>query len=170
MRTSGGNCHSDEEMKIRRVDYFYATVSQPPEEACGLLSRLAELGINLLAFNAVPTGPQRTQLTLFPEDSAKLRHEAVQSHLALDGPYPALLVQGDDELGALAGIHGRLQEAGVSVFASSGVSDGSGGYGYVVYVRPEEIRRARVNRARAIATTYAPPPATFLAAELLWGA
>ena len=129
-------------MKIRRVDYFYATVSQPPQEACGLLSTLAQLGINLLAFSAVPTGPQRTQLTLFPEDSGKLRHEASASQLALDGPHPAILVQGDDELGALAGLHGRLQEAGVSVFASSGVADGSGRYGYIVYVRAEEVRRA----------------------------
>jgi hypothetical protein len=51
-------------------------------------------------------------------------------------------VQGDDELGALAGIHGRLQEAGVSVFASNGVADGRGHYGYVLYVRPEEIEQA----------------------------
>ena len=127
---------------IRRVDYFYATVQEGPQEACGLLSRLAELGINLLVFSAVPVGPLRTQLTLLPEDSDKLRHVAGQANLPLDGPHPAILVQGDDELGALAGIHGRLQEAGVAVFASNGAADGHGHYGYVVYVRPEEIDQA----------------------------
>jgi hypothetical protein len=127
---------------IRRVDYFYATVQDGAEEACGLLSRLADLGINLLVFSAVPVGPQRTQLTLFGEDADKLRHVAAQANLELDGPHPAILVQGDDELGALAGIHGRLQEAGVSVFASNGVADGQGHYGYVVYVRPEQIDQA----------------------------
>jgi hypothetical protein len=55
---------------------------------------------------------------------------------------PALLVQGDDELGALAGIHERLYEADVSVYASNGVTDGKGSYGYVLYVRPEECDRA----------------------------
>ena len=115
---------------------------EAPEAACGLLSRLADLGINLLVFSAVPVGPERTQLTLFPEDADRLRHVAGQASLPLDGPHPAILVQGDDELGALAGIHGRLREAGVAVFASTGVADGRGHYGYVLYVRPEEIDQA----------------------------
>ena len=128
--------------RIRRVDYFYATVQEAPQQACGLLSRLAELGINLLVFSALPVGPERTQLTLFPEDADKLRHVAGQANLPLDGPHPAILVQGDDELGALASIHARLGESGVAVYASSGVANGQGHYGYVLYVRPEEIDRA----------------------------
>ncbi|UCE86633.1 MAG: hypothetical protein JSU66_02535, partial [Deltaproteobacteria bacterium] len=60
----------------------------------------------------------------------------------LDGPHPALLVQGDDELGALAGVHALLHEANVNVYASSGVTDGKGSYGYVIYVRPEDYERA----------------------------
>ena len=54
----------------------------------------------------------------------------------------ALLVQGDDELGALAGVHQKLFEAGVNVYASTGVADGRGSYGYVLYVRPDEYARA----------------------------
>jgi hypothetical protein len=103
---------------------------------------LAELGINLLAFTAVPTGPMHTQLTLFPENSQKLINEAQRAKLLLDGPHPALLVQGDDELGALASIHLRLYRAGVNVYASSGVADGRGSYGYVIYVRPQEFETA----------------------------
>ena len=60
----------------------------------------------------------------------------------MDGPHPAFLVQGDDELGALAQIHQALFEANVNVFASSGVTDGRGSFGYVVYVRPDDLRRA----------------------------
>ena len=128
--------------RIRHVDYYYATVQEAPQQACSLLSRLAELGINLLVFSALPVGPERTQLTLFPEDADKLRHVAAQANLALDGPHPAILVQGDDELGALAGIHSRLGEYGVAVYASNGVADGYGHYGYVLYVRPEEVDKA----------------------------
>ena len=51
---------------IRRLDYFYATVPDRPWEAHELLSQLAGLGVNLLALTAVPTGPESTQLTLFP--------------------------------------------------------------------------------------------------------
>lgn len=128
--------------KIRRVDYFYITVKDQSGEAYKLLSQLAELGINLLAFSGVPMGPMRTQLTLFPEDNLRMKNAASKAGLELDGPHPALLVQGDDELGALADIHMRLYEANVNVYASSGVSDGAGSFGYVIYVRPDEYEVA----------------------------
>ena len=127
---------------IRQVDYFYTTVREEPEEGYKLLSRFAELGINLLAFTAVPFGPTLTQLTIFPEDTLKLQDEAKKDQIPLDGPHPALLVQGDDKLGALAEIHEKLYDAKVNVFASSGVADGRGGYGYIIYIRPEEYERA----------------------------
>jgi hypothetical protein len=129
--------------RIRTVDYYYLTVPDEQARGAGILTSLAERGVNLLAFAAVPLGPQRTQLTIFPEDGPQLADEAARGNQTLDGPHPALLVQGDDELGALAGIHGRLTDAGVEVFASSGVTDGRGGFGYVLYVRPEAMARAQ---------------------------
>ena len=54
----------------------------------------------------------------------------------------ALLIQGDDELGALAGIHQKLYEADNNVYASSGVTDGSGSYGYLIYVKEDDFERA----------------------------
>jgi hypothetical protein len=128
--------------RIRRVDYFYTTVKDEPGEGYKLLSQLAGVGINLLAFTAIPVGPMRTQLTLFPEDAPRMASETQKAGIPLDGPHPALLVQGDDELGALASVHAKLYEAKVNVFASNGVADGQGNYGYVLYVRPDEIVRA----------------------------
>jgi hypothetical protein len=87
-------------------------------------------------------GPEFTQLVLFPDDAHLLVAVAREIGVALTGPDHALLIQGDDELGALARIHQRLGEAGVDVYASSGVSDGRGGFGYVLYVRSDEIERA----------------------------
>ena len=128
--------------QMRRVEYFHASVADEPSEACGLLNQLAELGVDLLAFSAVPIGPRSTQLTLFPADAPQLQQVARNAGLVLVGPHPALLVQGDDELGALARIHARLDQAGVDVYATSGVADGRGGYGYLVYVRPESLEQA----------------------------
>ena len=130
---------------VRRVDYFTTTVRDQPGEAYRLLTTLADLGISLLAFTAVPIGPLHTQLTLFPEDTGKLAREAQNDCLVLDGPHPALLVQGDDELGALAELHMRLSHARVNVYASTGVADGRGSFGYIIYVRPEEYDRAVVS-------------------------
>jgi hypothetical protein len=128
--------------RIRKVEYFTTTVQDEPGEAYKLLSQLEELGLNLLAFTAVPVGPLRAQLTIFPEDTLKMADAARKAGIVLDGPHPALLVQGDDELGALARIHARLYEANVNVYASSGVADGRGSFGYVIYVKPDEYERA----------------------------
>ncbi|MFC1550277.1 hypothetical protein ACFL46_03195 [Candidatus Neomarinimicrobiota bacterium] len=128
--------------KIQKVNYFYTTVEDLPGEAYKLLSLLSDIGINLLAFTTVPMGPTTTQLSIFPEDALKMSDTAKKAGLTLDGPHSALLVQGDDALGALVSIHEKLYEARVNVFASSGVSDGKGGYGYLLYVRPEEYDRA----------------------------
>jgi hypothetical protein len=128
--------------RFRRADYFYAPVADESGAASDVLTRLAGQGVNLLAFTMVPMGPMRTQLTLFPAEAARLHAAARDARLDLDGPHPAILVQGDDELGALAKVHTRLHEADVEVYASSGVADGRGGYGYVVYVRANDIDRA----------------------------
>lgn len=127
---------------IRRVDYFYANVPDRPGEAYQILEDLSDLGINLLAFAAMPTGPDHTQLTIFPEDSVELKDQAQKAGLELIGPHRAFIVQGKDEIGALVEIHKLLYRAKVNVYASNGVTNGRGSYGYVIYVRPEEYEQA----------------------------
>jgi hypothetical protein len=128
--------------QLRRVDYFCMTVAGETGHAYELLEQLVELGIDMLAFAAIPSGPEKTQLTIFPGDSGQLQREGERAGFDLEGPHPAILAQGDDEMGALARVHRRLHEAAVNVYASSGVADGRGGYGYVIYVRPEDHVRA----------------------------
>ena len=128
--------------QLKRVDSYYASVPDEVGKACELLEALAASGVNLLAFAAVPFGPSKTQLTLFPEDSARLQSEGARAGMKLDGPHPALLAQGDDELGALSQVHRKLDRSGVEVYATSGVADGRGGYGYVIYIRPTALKRA----------------------------
>lgn len=127
---------------IRPVEYFYATVRDELGAAYRVLAQLADRGVNLLAFTAVPAGPALAQFALFPEESARLVAEARSAGLVLDGPHHALLVQGDDELGAFASVHQRLLEAGIDIYASAGVIDGRGSFGYVMYVREDQFERA----------------------------
>jgi hypothetical protein len=130
------------EVTKRKVQYFYATVEDRPGAAFRLLAKLAESDVNLLAFSATPTGPNQTQVVLFPEDPHALAEVAEQSNLVLTGPQSAFLIQGDDRLGALTEVHRVLADAKVNVFNSTGVTDGRGGFGYIIYVRPEDIDRA----------------------------
>ena len=128
--------------QIRRVEYYYMTVKDRPGEAYRVLAKLASGGVNLLAFSAVPMGGDTTQLTVFPADAQQVRALDHEGRLTLTGPQPAFLIQGDDELGALVDIHLKLSESQINVSASSGVTDGRGGYGYVVYVALQDFEKA----------------------------
>ena len=58
------------------------------------------------------------------------------------GGVSAIRFQGDDELGALARIHQKLYEANINIYASNGVTDGRGSYGYLIYVKKGDCDRA----------------------------
>jgi len=132
---------------VRSVEYFYTRVVDAPGRAYELLAKLASEEINLLAFSAVPFGPNHVELTIFPDRSEDFRRVAERLGWTLIGPQHACLIQGDDQLGALAEIQKRLLDAGVVIYASSGVTDGEGHFGYVIYVKEEDHQAA----AKAIA-------------------
>jgi hypothetical protein len=128
--------------RIRSCDYYNVMVRDRPGEGYRLLSLLAEQGVDLLAFNAVPLGGGTTQLVLFPVDPGRFVKAISSAGLSPVGPQRAFLISGDDKLGAFAEIHRKLAEADINVFSSSGVTDGRGGYGYIIHVRPEDYDRA----------------------------
>jgi hypothetical protein len=129
-------------LSARRTEYFYVNVRDELGAAYRVLSALAERGVNLLAFTAVPSGVDRAQFAIFPDDPSRFITEARLAQIEVDGPHHALIVQGDDELGGLTRVHERLFKAGVDVYASSGVSDGHGSFGYIVYVREDQFEQA----------------------------
>ena len=129
-------------LTVRGIEYFYAMVKDRPGEAHRIFSLLAREDVNLLAFSALPIGPGQTQLILFPEETEQILRATEITGLVLIGPQRAFVIQGDDQLGALADIHRKLADALVNVYGSMGISDGRGGYGYVLYVRPDDYDNA----------------------------
>ena len=51
-------------------------------------------------------------------------------------------MQGDDRLGAIAELYKKLCHARVDVFASNGITDGAGRFGYLLYVAARDFDRA----------------------------
>lgn len=51
-------------------------------------------------------------------------------------------MQGDDELGVLAEIHRKIYEVDVNVHSASGVTDGRGRFGYIVYIKSDNFAKA----------------------------
>jgi hypothetical protein len=129
-------------LNVRNAEYFYIRIENSPEKAYELLAQLASAEVSLLAFSAVPFGPNHVELTIFPDHSDTFIQLAKTLGWVVAGPQHAFLVQGDDQLGALADILRMLLEADVEIYASSGVTDGSGRFGYVIYFKEADRERA----------------------------
>ena len=123
---------------VKDVEYFSIVVADKPGEARKLLEFLSEKSVNLLALTAFPLGEGQSRIDFFPEDSAALREAAADADVALDGPKNAFLIQGTDRIGALYDLHLKLSNAGINVRACNGVVDGTGRFGYVVWVDPAD--------------------------------
>jgi hypothetical protein len=130
-------------LDIKLVDYYNATVYGDAAEGFKLLSVFADVGINLLAFKAVPDGLNQTRFTIFPDDSSKVSEGAENAGLEIDGPHSAILVKSDtDEPGECAMVHEKLAKAGVHVKESSGIADIKDSYGIVLYIEQEDCEKA----------------------------
>ena len=127
---------------VRTIEYLYATVGDRPGEGRRLLEHLSARGVNLIAFTAFPSGEGQTQLNFFTDRVERLQEAAADAGMTLDGPKQAFLIQGEDRIGALHQHHLTLANAGVNVFASSGVSDGIRSFGFVLWVKPRDFNKA----------------------------
>ena len=75
-------------------------------------------------------------------DGSQMTAGAIKAGLKLDGPYPAVIVTGDEKPGALAEIYRKLSQAGIQVEESSGIAHINEGYGVVLYLKQEDCDKA----------------------------
>jgi hypothetical protein len=126
---------------IRKVDYFYTTTSDKPGEGTRLLTALKQAGVGLLALHGFPSA-RKVQIDFVPTDPAALVAAAKSAKIKLTKPKTAFLVEGDDRVGAMAGVLARLSEAKISVTAVTGVCAGMGRYGAILWVKPRDVKKA----------------------------
>jgi hypothetical protein len=143
---------------IKEVEYYYSLVADKPGEARKLLEFLSERQVNLLAFTAFPVGGDQSQLDFFPTDPEHLKKAAGDANIALIGPKKAFLIQGEDRIGALYDFHLKLSNAGINIHASNGVVDGTGRFGYVVWVNPGDYENASAALKSSDWKTIQPSP------------
>src|SRR5256885_16726155 len=113
---------------IRKVSYYYTTIPDKPGEGTRLLNVLRSAGVNLLALHAFPSA-RKAQVDFVPSDAGVFAAAAKGAKIKLSKPKTAFLVDGDDRVGALAGVLGRLASAKINVTAGAGVWCGVGGGG-----------------------------------------
>lgn len=127
---------------VKEVEYYYTIVADKPGESRKLLDFLSEKTVNLLALTAFPVGEGKSQVDLFPDDPEVLKQAAEDAGIALVGPKKAFLLQGEDRIGALYDFHLKLSNAGINIYACNGVVDGTGRFGYIIWVDPADYEEA----------------------------
>jgi hypothetical protein len=124
------------------VDCYYATVRDRPGEGSRLLEHISESGLNLTAFTALPAGQDETQICLVTSKPEALKDAAARAGAELAGPKKGFLIQGEDRIGVLHAYHLTLANANVNVYSSSGVCDGKGRFGFILWVEPGDFDKA----------------------------
>jgi len=126
---------------IRKVSYYYTTISDKPGEGARLLETLRGAGVNLLALHAFPSA-RKPQIDFVPSDAARFTAVATGAKIKLSKPKSAFLLEGEDRVGALAAVLGRLGAAKINVTAVTGVCAGMGRYGAILWVKPRDVDKA----------------------------
>jgi len=128
--------------KIRRVDYHYVHVPDKPGEGARILGALKEAGVNLLSLTAFPDGKGTTQIDFVAENADALAKAVKGLGLRLSDKKRAFFLQGDDRPGAAAEVFKKFADAGVNVHAANAAAGAKGGFGMIVWVRPENYDKA----------------------------
>jgi hypothetical protein len=126
---------------IRKVSYYYTTIPDKPGEGVRLLDVLRRGGVNLLAVHAFPSA-RKAQVDFVPADAALFTAAAQGAKIKLSKPKTAFLLDGEDRVGVLAGVLGRLGAAKINVTAVTGVCSGMGRYGAILWVKPRDVNKA----------------------------
>jgi len=126
---------------VRKVDYYYVMLPNRAGQGAKIMAALAEEGINLLAFSGFPSGG-KAQLDLVPEDGVRLRKAARKLGLKLSVRKSGFLCHGDDRIGAMTSILGKLAAAKINVTAVDAVTGGKGRFGAIFWVKPNAVAKA----------------------------
>jgi predicted amino acid-binding ACT domain protein len=127
---------------IRKIDYYALTVPDKAGEGHRILSALAHEGVNLLAVVGFPLGAGKAQMDLVPENAAAFSQVAERMKLRTRKAKQAFLVQGDDRVGAVAEVLGKLASQKVQVTAAQALAAGAGRWAMILWVKPGSVEKA----------------------------
>jgi hypothetical protein len=128
-------------VKCRFKDYYVIRLADRPGTGAKALGVFRSARVALEAVHAFPAG-SGCQMDLVPTRSSAFLRAARAGKLRPSRRKRALLVEGDDRTGALAGVLEKVAAARVNVTAVTGVRAGKGRFGAILWVKPRDLRRA----------------------------
>src|SRR5688572_19263870 len=97
-------------MPARRVDYYYTMVANRAGQGARLLDTFRKAGVNFLAVHAFPQSG-KAQIDLFPDNPRAFLRAAKEVGVKLSPRRTAFIVDGNNRVGAVARIMGKLAKA-----------------------------------------------------------
>jgi len=135
-------------MAVRKASYYSMKVPQRPGAGAQLLAALKAAKVSLLAFTGFPASGG-AQVDFIPKDNARFTQAARKAKMKLSARKTVFLAQGEDRVGALTQILGRLAKAKINVVSLQAVTAGKGRYGAMFWVKAKDVARAsRALKAR----------------------
>ena len=125
---------------VQKVTAFKTVVEDRVGALAEVSGAAANEGINFQAFLAYPIGEGKAELIGIPDDPDKVKALLPMSDMAVQAS-EAIYVTGDDKVGVMAGISGKLAGAGINIRASVGMAV-EGKYGFWLYLAPEDVDKA----------------------------
>ena len=125
---------------VKKVTAFKMTVDDRVGALADVAGQAANEGINFIGFVGYPTAPGKAELVGIPENPDKVRQVLPMSGMAVESS-EAIYITGDDQVGAMAGIAGKLAAAGINIRGATGMTV-EGKYAFWLYVAPEDVDKA----------------------------
>jgi len=127
---------------VQRIEYYYTVVSDRPGAGAKVLNALKAARVNLIAYNGFPTTKGRAQLVFVPSNERAFLAAARKAGIKLVGPKTTFLIQGDDQIGAVADIVSKFGRARLNVVAMNAIAAGKRRYGAILWVKSRNVAKA----------------------------
>ena len=127
--------------RVRKAEYYSMKVSNRPGAGAKMLEALKAEGVGLFAFTGFPVRGG-VQVDFVPQNGVAFRRAAKRAGWKLSERKAVFLLQGDDRVGALTAVLGKLAAARISLTALDAVVAGGGRYGATFWVKKKDVARA----------------------------
>ena len=128
---------------IARVDYYMGIIPNKVGEGARILQAFTGAGINFTGFLGYPKTARNAEVILVVEEKTlPLAGIAKKAGLALGKKQRGFFVNGEDRLGAVTEIAGKLSAAGINIVSVHAMCAGAGRYGALVTVDSKDLRKA----------------------------
>jgi hypothetical protein len=125
------------------LHYYSVVIPNKTGEGEKLLAALKDAGVNMISFWGYPIKGKKAVLDIAPADGTVFKKTIKKCGLEASPKKVAFFIDGEDHVGAVAEILGKLAGAGINVHAVQAMCAGAGRFGALVQVAEADEKKAK---------------------------